>query len=105
MRIFAALLIVALTALAVSPEFARADNHRRARDAVTAGDILPLSTVLGIVRGQFPGRVMDVDLKQRGRSWTYRVKLLTPEGQVMRISVDARTGAVGAVKGGARRER
>ena len=105
MRIFAAFVIFFLTALAVCPETAHADNHRRARDAVTAGEVLPLSAVLGIVRSQFSGRVMDVDLKQRGQSMVYQVKLLTPDGQLMRISVDARSGQIRSVKGGSRKRR
>ncbi|MFP6759963.1 MAG: PepSY domain-containing protein [Alphaproteobacteria bacterium] len=105
MRIFAALLLFCLTAFAVCPEVAYADNHRRARDAVNAGDVLPLSAVLGIVRSQFSGRVMDVDLQQRGQSMVYQVKLLTPDGRLMRISVDARTGRIGSVKGGSRKRK
>ena len=103
MRILFAFLLFCLTVFAVCPETANADNHRRARDAVNAGEVLPLSAVLGIVRSQFSGRVMDVNLKRRAQSYVYQVKLLTPDGRLMRIAVDARTGRIGSVKGGSRK--
>jgi uncharacterized membrane protein YkoI len=94
MRNLAATIVIVLTTLIAWPDSGLADSHRRARDAVEAGEILPLGDVLGIVRGRYAGRVMDVDLKKGGGSWVYKVKLLTPDGQLKRISVDARTGRI-----------
>jgi uncharacterized membrane protein YkoI len=48
---------------------------------------------------------MDVNLKRRGQSYVYQVKLLTPDGRLMRIAVDARTGRIGSVKGGSRKRK
>ena len=88
--------------IVIPPEIAFADGHRRARDAVGRGEILPLESVLAGVRGAYPGRVMDVDLRQRGDNWTYRIKILSPNDAIMNINVDARTGQIRSVKGGRR---
>ena len=86
----------------VPPDPVYADSHRRARDAVGRGEIQPLERVLAGVRSAYPGRVMDVDLRQRGDSWTYYIKLLTPDDAMMSINVDARTGRILSVSGGRR---
>ncbi len=75
-----------------------AADHNRARDAVRQQQIRPLGEVLSAVQGRFPGRVMDVQLDS-GR-WIYLVKLLTPDGRVQVISVDARTARILNVQGG-----
>ena len=107
MRRLVFLLILALAVpmadfAVVGPEVAFADGHRRARDAVGRGEIQPLEQVLAGVRSAYPGRVMDVDLRQRGNSWTYHIKLLTPDNAVMNINVDAQTGRIQSVRGGRR---
>ncbi len=96
------LVVPAIDIIAVPPEVAYADSHRRARDAVGRGEIQPLEQVLAGVRSSYPGRVMDVDLRQRGDAWTYHIKLLTPDDAVMNIAVDARTGRIRSVSGGRR---
>ena len=61
-----------------------------------------MSEVLSVVRSRFPGRVMDVNLVG-GRM--YRVKVLTPSGEMMVVAVDARTARILSVRGGKRRRR
>lgn len=107
MRRLAILLVLVLFVptvemIAMPPDLAYADGHRRARDAVGRGEIRPLEQVLAGVRSAYPGRVMDVDLRQRGDNWTYHIKLLTPDDAMMRINVDARTGQIKSVSGGRR---
>lgn len=97
-----ALLAPTIATIVVPPNPVYADSHRRARDAVGRGEIQPLEQVLAGVRSSYPGRVMDVDLRQRGDSWTYHIKLLTPDDAMMRIAVDARTGRIQSVSGGRR---
>lgn len=80
---------------------ARADrphDHDRARAALAAGEILPLGTILERVERQHPGKVLDVEL-ERDRNhgdlrWMYRIKLLRPGGERVRLEVDARDGTV-----------
>ncbi len=88
--------------LCLSPPASVASEHDRARDAVRAGQIQSLDRILARVQGQFRGRVIGVRLIKPGRNprqWRYRVKLLTPQGRVLLVIVNARTGNVLGVRG------
>ncbi|MEE8548373.1 MAG: peptidase, partial [Alphaproteobacteria bacterium] len=85
-----------------------ASDHDRARDAVRAGHVRPLSEILAGINRRFPGRVLDARLIRPGANsthWRYRVKLLNPEGRVILLTVNARTGKVMGVRGDRRRPR
>jgi uncharacterized membrane protein YkoI len=78
------------------------DDHDRARQALEAGEVLPLRTILERVERDYPGQVIDVELEQghgpgRGR-WIYEVKILRPGGALVKLKVDARDGRVLAHK-------
>ena len=60
----------------------RGSDHDRARDAVSAGDVLPLQQIL---------RCLGRDRQER---WIYRLKLLVPGDQAHRLIVDAQSGQV-----------
>jgi hypothetical protein len=71
-------------------------EHDRARSAVRAGRIPPLGDVLDRVQRSHPGRVLDVQLDRGGpdpADWSYRIKILSPDGHVRSLRVDAVTGA------------
>lgn len=76
----------------------RPHDHDRAREALEAGEILPLSTILARVEREHPGQVLDVELErehEHGEArWVYRIKLLRPGGTRARLEVDARDGRV-----------
>ncbi len=77
----------------------RADaDHDRARQALEAGEVLPLGTILTRLEREYPGQVLDVELeheKQDGVArWIYEIKLLRQGGALIKLEVDARTGAV-----------
>ena len=69
------------------------DDHERAREALAAGRILPLESILKRVRTERTGDILDVDLEDGhdGR-FVYEIKLLTPEGRVVKLEYDAATG-------------
>ena len=70
-------------------------DHDRARDAVGAGNVMPLQQILRRLQGQYPGRLLDADLRQDGQGRRiYHLKLLAPGDQVLVLVVDARTGQV-----------
>lgn len=71
----------------------------RARDAVQRGEIRPLEEVTARVQQRFPGRLLDAHLEQNGRRWTYYLKMLTHDGRVLNIAVDARTARILGVSG------
>ena len=73
-----------------------ADNpdHDRARQAVEAGDVLPLRTILDRVEREYPGQVMEVELDREKGEWVYEVKLLRKGGALMKLKIQARDGTI-----------
>jgi hypothetical protein len=61
------------------------------------GGMQSLDSIVGMIRQRFPGQVSDVQGPFGGR---YRVKWLTPDGRVLWIDADARTGQILGVDGG-----
>lgn len=99
LRVIACLFL--LLAWMGTPVRAEAPDHDRARSAVEAGQIRPLQDILAEVRRQVPGRMLDARLQQNGQ-WVYQVILLQANGQVVAVTVDARTGQVLGVEGNQR---
>ncbi|MBL8395834.1 MAG: PepSY domain-containing protein [Candidatus Accumulibacter sp.] len=75
-------------------------DHDRARQALEAGEVLPLRTILERVERQHPGQVIDVELEREHEDkgsperWVYKIKLLRSGGALAKLKVDARTGAI-----------
>jgi uncharacterized membrane protein YkoI len=69
-------------------------DHERAREAVVAGQILPLRTVLERLEREQAGQVLEIELEPEGGRWIYEVKLLQADGQLLRLEVDAGSGEV-----------
>ena len=89
-----ALVVVLLAGLpAASPAAAQPGFPGRGMDQ---GGVLPFAVILNNIRRSFPGQLSDA--QQLGA--IYRVKWLTPNGQVLNIDVDARTGQILGVDGG-----
>jgi len=87
------------------------EDHDRARQAVEAGEVLPLRSILERVERDYPGQVVDVELERERESsqerWVYKIKLLRGGGALMKLKVDARDGSIIGKKaaGGHERER
>ena len=64
----------------------------------TSATILPLARILDIVKNHTPGDVVEVELDRDDGVWEYEVKVLTADGIVRKIELDARTGTVLKVK-------
>lgn len=69
-------------------------DHERARAALEAGQIRPLSELLTEVERRFRGRVIEADLDRDDGQWLYEFKILPPNGRVFRVELDAQTGQV-----------
>ena len=95
----AAAWVVSVFALAASPAWASGkDDHERARQAVQAGQVMPLPVVLEHLQREMPGQVLEVELEQKQNGWIYEIKLLTPAGQLTKVKLDARTAEVLRIK-------
>jgi uncharacterized membrane protein YkoI len=97
--------ITLLLALVVSgfvsvPMSAKADHHHHddrieARRLLQQGKILPLSRILEIVQKSMPGDVIEVELKHSDHhGWEYKVKVLSANGRVREVKLNAGTGVV-----------
>ncbi|MBE9607430.1 PepSY domain-containing protein [Acetobacteraceae bacterium H6797] len=90
--------LLALPLGATAAEASRRD-HERARDALAAGEIRPLSELLAEVESRYEGRVIETELDRDDGQWIYEFKLLPPSGRVFELKLDARTGTLLRSKG------
>lgn len=78
-------------------------DQRKARQALKAGQIVPLRKMLGVVEAEYEGDVLEVELDDERvdgvRIWVYEIKLLTPQGNVLKMDIDAKTMKILHVKG------
>lgn len=70
------------------------EDHDRARAALQAGEILPLPTIMARVAQAYPGHVLEVELEREDEHWIYELKLLQPSGGLLKLEIDAQSGAV-----------
>ena len=70
------------------------DDHERAHRAVQAGEVMPLEQVLPRIAKEHPGQVLKIELEREDGLWTYEVKLLRADGQLVKLLLDARTAKV-----------
>lgn len=86
--------VICLAAVLVWP-LAHADSDQdRARAAVQAGQVLPLKTVLERLERDHPGQVLEVELESEDDRWVYEVRLLQASGRLVKLEIDATSGAV-----------
>ena len=71
-----------------------APDYETARQAVDRGDMLPLEQILARIEARHPGRIVEVELEDDDGLWLYEIEVLTPEGRLIEIELDARTGAI-----------
>jgi hypothetical protein len=84
-------LLLGLLAAGLSPASAQ-----EVRDHVRAGEVQPLDRILPHVKHGHPGTFYDAvgpTMGPDGRYW-YRLKWMTPEGRIVWLNTDARTGRV-----------
>ena len=74
-------------------------DHELAREALAAGQILPLRTVLERIRKDYPGEALEVELEEKSGRWVYKVKMLRPDGGVSKLLLDARDASLLGVGG------
>lgn len=73
-------------------------DHEMARRALREGKVLPLKTVLDLLERDYPGQVLEVELERDDGVFIYEIKLLRPDGQLLKLKLDAATGRVVGVK-------
>lgn len=71
-------------------------DHDVAYEALQRGQILPLSTILSRTATQVSGEVIKVELDSKRLE--YKLKVLSANGQVRKVRVDARNGTLLSIK-------
>lgn len=75
------------------PSHANDDDHEQARQALQAGQILPLSQILARQHKDHPGQVLEVELEREDGRWVYELKVLQADGQLLKLELEAQSGA------------
>lgn len=89
MRAPIALLLLTLPGLAPADE-----DHTRAREAVRRGEILSLAVLLDRLKLAPGERLLEAELERDDGRWIYELELISADGEVREIEVDAATGAL-----------
>ena len=93
--------VLLLLTLAAVPG-ARADDHDdqyRAREAVEAGEVLPLATILERIAAVAPGVPIEVELERDDGLWIYALEIRGARGRITEVEVDAATGHILELEG------
>jgi len=67
-------------------------DHIEASRLRNSGEILPLEVMLENVRQSYPGKILEVELKKEHDRLIYEVEILSEDGVVTEVYIDARTG-------------
>lgn len=89
--------LLLVLSLALAPALAQdisAPDYEFARGAVARGEILTLAEVLGRLQASHPGRVVEVELEREDDMLIYEIELVTRDGRLVQIEIDAATGRI-----------
>lgn len=93
---------LALTSLLLLMPAAWADlhvDHDRAQAARARGEALPLTKILALVEREFRGDVIEIEFERDDGETIYEVEILLPDGRVIELEVNARTGELLKLEG------
>ncbi|MDR4496290.1 MAG: PepSY domain-containing protein [Nitrospirales bacterium] len=62
-------------------------------------EVVPVERVFQQVKSEFEGIILELELEDEESQWIYEVKLLTPQGNVLKIEYDAKTMDLLKIKG------
>ena len=88
------LIFVALTTTLILNTASADSDHDRARSALISGEVLALRTILERLESNYPGQVLEVELERERDRWVYELKILQPDGKLLRLDVDGATGTI-----------
>ena len=91
--------LVCAGAVGALPARADRDDHERARQALEAGEVMPLRVILEQVERDYPGRVLEIELEREDGRWIYEISLVQRGGRILKLDVDAADASVLSVKG------
>jgi len=88
--------------VSASPLYADEADQDRARAARLSGQVAPLSDLLALIEGAYPGQVLKVELEGaddnnkknnagRDGDFVYEIKILTLYGNLVKLKYDAKS--------------
>lgn len=93
-------LFLLLGSFAIAPALPAKDlDHDRAREALEAGEILPLRTIIEKLERDYPGQILEVELDHEDGLWIYEIKLLRDNGALVKLKLDAGDATLLGIKG------
>lgn len=80
----------------VTQSYADEADQDRARAAMLRGEVEPLPKALSVLEKHFTGDVIEVELEEeefadRGPTLIYEMKILSPQGRVIKVKLHAKT--------------
>ena len=102
MRIIIATLLLFPILFAVFAVLADGDDQDWARDAVLSGKAVPLAQIIEFVEDTYDGKIYEVDLLKIDDARAapiYRLKLVSDDGFLIDLMVDAASGDVVGIGG------
>jgi uncharacterized membrane protein YkoI len=93
-------LFAALAAVGATTDAQAGDHQEKARElaairaAVQRGELLPLPRIMALAQARVSGDVLKTELESQHGRLVYEVKILTRNGSVQEVKLDARTGRV-----------
>jgi len=86
--------LIFFLSLIITPALADRDDKDRARHALEAGEILQLADILTAATAAHPGRVIEIELERDDGRWVYELELVSSQGRLFEMEVDAASGVV-----------
>jgi len=80
--------------VAYAEEDGERDDHDQALELYEHGEIRSLADILRFLGDRIHGDVVDVALDRQGDQWTYRLTVVTKDGQRTEVAVDASNMAI-----------
>ncbi|GAB6049917.1 hypothetical protein JCM16106_07610 [Hydrogenophilus islandicus] len=79
----------------IAPAFADPPDQRELHAAVQNGEFLPFEVIIGKIRAELGGHLIETELEKEVWSpsgWVYEVKWLTGHGRLVKRYYDAKSG-------------
>lgn len=94
MKHLLAIIVALLVPSAVGGQDGTPPDFELAQDAVERGEILPLARILRLLEAEHPGTVAEVELEYAEGIRVYEVELITRDGRLIEVDMDAATGEI-----------
>lgn len=99
LRIILLCLIISLSPAAIAQNLPSIEiedglDAGEARAAVLRGEILSLDRILELLRKDFPGEIVELQLELEDGILIYEFDILSPDGRLNEIEIEAATGRI-----------